>query len=105
MAPNISPLSAPPRMMRTCGPPMPWLSGFLPKLKPQLIRELISHCPAPLALLRPKPAGRRAFEGGFLFVSKPGGAVYGGAWVGLKIELRLSDFVSLKLVRMLKRWR
>src|SRR5262245_10935532 len=83
---------------------MPWLSGFLPKLKPQLRRELISHCPAPRALLRPTPAGRSLTERSLLS-SKPVVTLYGRPALALKIELRLSDFVSLTLVRMLKRWR
>src|SRR5215813_9122365 len=104
MAPNISPLSAPPRMMRTCGPPMPGLSGFLPKLKLQLRRELRSHCPALRALLRPTPTGRSLTDRSLLS-SKPVVTLYGRPEFALKIELRLRDFVSLKFVRMLKRWR
>src|SRR5215470_14220967 len=104
MAPSISPLSEPPRMMRTRPPPAPWLSGALPKLNPQLRRELKSHCPAPRALLRVTPAGRSLLTVSLLS-SRPVVMLYGRPELALKIELRPSDFVSLKFVRMLKRWR
>src|SRR5262245_59515639 len=91
-------------MTRTRGPPAPWLSAAFPKLKPQLKRELISHCPTPRALLRAPPAGRSLLTVSLLS-SRPVVMLYGRPELELKIVLRLIDFVSLKFVRMLKRWR
>src|SRR5262245_65894011 len=91
-------------MMRTRGPPAPWLSAALPKLKPQLRRELISHCPTPRALLRVTPAGRSLLTVSLL-LSRPVVMLYGRPVLVLNIVLRPKRFASLKFVRTLKRWR